>query len=234
MFTKLATLRTIDESGAVLIVRLPDADSAEFNPDTPDPVIATMADQEDVVAGERDMGGTMRLGLYPAALQPGGGTLSTGDYRFLSATWSRGMLWAAGNDGCVPPGNTAERACSRVVQVSTAGTPSLVQSTDISFSDSDVYYPAILVTGTGDVFVSVSTSSASLYASAAAVELKAGSTSPISTVFARGVQTYSGSLWGDYSAIAIDPTSHNVWAAAEYMASGSTGNWGTAAAEFAP
>jgi CTP synthase len=34
-------------------------------------VIATMADQEDVVAGERDMGGTMRLGLYPAVLQPG-------------------------------------------------------------------------------------------------------------------------------------------------------------------
>jgi len=29
VFTKLATLRTIDESGAVLIVRLPDADSAE-------------------------------------------------------------------------------------------------------------------------------------------------------------------------------------------------------------
>src|SRR4029450_7111856 len=29
MFTKLRTLRTIEESGAVLIVRLPDADSAE-------------------------------------------------------------------------------------------------------------------------------------------------------------------------------------------------------------
>ena len=50
---------------------LAEADSAEFNPVTPDPVIATMADQEDVVAGERDMGGTMRLGLYPAVLQPG-------------------------------------------------------------------------------------------------------------------------------------------------------------------
>jgi CTP synthase len=50
---------------------LAEADSSEFNPDTPDPVIATMAGQEDVVAGERDMGGTMRLGLYPAALQPG-------------------------------------------------------------------------------------------------------------------------------------------------------------------
>jgi CTP synthase len=48
-----------------------EANSAEFDEKTPDPVIATMADQEDVVAGERDMGGTMRLGLYPASLKPG-------------------------------------------------------------------------------------------------------------------------------------------------------------------
>jgi len=47
---------------------LRDANSAEFDPNTPDPVVATMADQEDVVAGDRDMGGTMRLGLYPASL----------------------------------------------------------------------------------------------------------------------------------------------------------------------
>ena len=50
---------------------LRDADSKEFNPATPHPVIATMADQEDVISGERDMGGTMRLGLYPARLQEG-------------------------------------------------------------------------------------------------------------------------------------------------------------------
>jgi len=48
-----------------------DANSAEFDPESTNPVIATMADQEDVVSGERDMGGTMRLGLYPAALTPG-------------------------------------------------------------------------------------------------------------------------------------------------------------------
>ena len=47
------------------------ANSAEFDPDTPDPVIATMDDQVDVVAGERDMGGTMRLGAYPAKLLDG-------------------------------------------------------------------------------------------------------------------------------------------------------------------
>jgi CTP synthase len=47
------------------------ANSAEFDPQTPYPVIATMSDQEDVIAGERDMGGTMRLGLYPAVLAEG-------------------------------------------------------------------------------------------------------------------------------------------------------------------
>jgi CTP synthase len=46
------------------------ANSTEFDPHTPHPVIATMADQVDVVAGERDMGGTMRLGEYPAMLAP--------------------------------------------------------------------------------------------------------------------------------------------------------------------
>ncbi len=47
------------------------ANSAEFEPGCPEPVIATMSDQRDVVAGERDMGGTMRLGAYPARLGPG-------------------------------------------------------------------------------------------------------------------------------------------------------------------
>ena len=47
------------------------AGSAEFDEATPHPVIHTMTDQRDVVAGERDMGGTMRLGLYPAKLGDG-------------------------------------------------------------------------------------------------------------------------------------------------------------------
>ncbi|GAB3301237.1 CTP synthase [Epidermidibacterium keratini] len=47
------------------------ANSAEFDPEADYPVIATMADQTDVVAGQRDMGGTMRLGSYEARLEPG-------------------------------------------------------------------------------------------------------------------------------------------------------------------
>jgi CTP synthase len=52
-------------------VGLTQANSAEFDPATPDPVISTMADQQDAVAGQADLGGTMRLGAYPAVLQPG-------------------------------------------------------------------------------------------------------------------------------------------------------------------
>jgi CTP synthase len=51
---------------------LPDADSTEFHPDSDEPVIATMAEQQNFVEGAGgDMGGTMRLGLYPAELKDG-------------------------------------------------------------------------------------------------------------------------------------------------------------------
>jgi CTP synthase len=52
------------------VVGLPGASSSEFDPDTEFPVIATMAEQVDIIAGG-DLGGTMRLGLYEAELAPG-------------------------------------------------------------------------------------------------------------------------------------------------------------------
>jgi len=50
---------------------LEEANSAEFDPDSPYPVIATMDDQIAVLTGDADMGGSMRLGSYPAVLAPG-------------------------------------------------------------------------------------------------------------------------------------------------------------------
>jgi len=46
------------------------ASSTEFDPEAKYPVIATMAEQVDILAAG-DMGGTMRLGKYIAALKPG-------------------------------------------------------------------------------------------------------------------------------------------------------------------
>jgi CTP synthase len=48
------------------IAQLQQANSAEFDPETPHPVINLLPEQQDVV----DLGGTLRLGLYPCRLQP--------------------------------------------------------------------------------------------------------------------------------------------------------------------
>jgi len=53
------------------VAGLPGASSSEFNVDSEHPVIATMEEQKAFVDGTGDLGGTMRLGLYPAALKEG-------------------------------------------------------------------------------------------------------------------------------------------------------------------
>lgn len=56
---------------AARIAGITGATSTEFDPETSAPVIATMAEQQAAVSGEADLGGTMRLGAYPATLQEG-------------------------------------------------------------------------------------------------------------------------------------------------------------------
>lgn len=53
------------------VLGLKDANSSEFDQNTSNPVISTMAEQLEIVAGHGDMGATMRLGLYPANLKKG-------------------------------------------------------------------------------------------------------------------------------------------------------------------
>jgi CTP synthase len=48
------------------VAKLDNAHSAEFDPETPNPVINLLPEQMDVV----DLGGTMRLGVYPCRLTP--------------------------------------------------------------------------------------------------------------------------------------------------------------------
>lgn len=93
------------------------ANSTEFDPDTQHPIIDLMPDQQEVV----DMGGTMRLGLYPCHLQPG--TLSAAAYgipriderhrhRFEFNNWYRDILGEHGLilSGLSPDGRLVEIA----------------------------------------------------------------------------------------------------------------------------
>jgi CTP synthase len=96
-----------------------DANSSEFDPATSAPVIATMADQVDIVAGNADLGGTMRLGAYPANLKPGSivaGVYGRGDvserhrHRYEVNNTYRGQLERAGLviSGTSPDGRLVE------------------------------------------------------------------------------------------------------------------------------
>ncbi|GAA1162677.1 CTP synthase [Nesterenkonia sandarakina] len=53
------------------VLGMSEASSTEFDPETAYPVIATMAEQEAIVEGAGDLGGTMRLGSYEAKLTEG-------------------------------------------------------------------------------------------------------------------------------------------------------------------
>ncbi|MBO1766212.1 CTP synthase [Allobranchiibius sp. GilTou38] len=53
------------------VAKIEGASSSEFDPDTPAPVVATMEEQKAFVEGAGDLGGTMRLGAYPALLEEG-------------------------------------------------------------------------------------------------------------------------------------------------------------------
>ena len=57
------------------VLNMADAHSTELNPETTHPIIDLMRDQVDV----EDMGGTLRLGLYPAKLKPGTATAAAYD-----------------------------------------------------------------------------------------------------------------------------------------------------------
>ncbi len=64
-------LQTMVMEYARNVLGLEGASSSEFDPGTAHPVVATMEEQQAIVEGDGDLGGTMRLGEYPAVLKEG-------------------------------------------------------------------------------------------------------------------------------------------------------------------
>jgi len=200
-------------------------------------------DQGNVVWSETDLA-IVATHIPPNALQPGGGPLlATNDDRFTSAVWQNNRMWFAGNDACSFAGDTTVRSCAKLVQVSTTAPPAVLQDIDAGVSGGYVYFPAVGLDSSDNLFVGFSQSSSSTYAGFFASGKPAANTNLTPEVpIAAGQGIYNcgtncrtpagAERWGDYSGAEVDPADPTtVWVAGEYMASATDSlNWGTAVA----
>jgi hypothetical protein len=182
--------------------------------------------------------------------QPGGAaTIQTNDARFLSVAWRNNRLLAAHNIGL--PAGSPNKALARWYEFNTSSTtPSLTQQGAIDpGAGVSTYYPSIEVAANGDVGMTFMQSSASefvsMYVTGRSSSDSAG-TMQTPTQIKAGTATYKSSLdcfngssftqdclTGDFSGIAVDPSSNNAFCAAnEYATSASEPNWGTWVACF--
>jgi hypothetical protein len=175
----------------------------------------------------------------PSPRQPSGLPVTNQiEDHLISAVWQSGNLWLSGNDACTPPGDTSPRSCLKLVNVVTAGSPSVIRDFDASADGIDLYFPAVTLDPSGDLFIAYSKSSSSMFPTAAALVGRASSPAALENevIIAAGNGSYAfppKNLWGDYSAAARDPADPTqVWVTAEYQASGlDATDWGTATAE---
>jgi hypothetical protein len=188
----------------------------------------------------------------PAATQNGPETIDSSDDRFLNAVWMANKLWVGGSTLCRPAGDTADRSCGRLIQVSTAGTPTVAQDFDVSQSGNHVFYPAVTFNGLGDMFVGFSMSSPSTFVRFAGAGQLASDANKVSTITvlkpgeaaydqaapACGFSSTGASRWGDYGFGALDPSdTKSGWVGGEYakLAPGATAagcDWGTVASRM--
>ncbi len=182
----------------------------------------------------------------PLAAQPGGGpALNTDDNRLLEALWRGGVLWTAGNEACVPSGQTTQQACLRVmsVAVSPGVSPAIGTDVNIGQTGTDLYYPAFGLDSAGSLLMTYGFSSlnpatypsvGSLAFDPATGQIIGGPTLAAGPVGYQEQAGQSSFRWGDYSGAAIDPgTPSDVWVAGEVTtnqgvgSSGTLWNWGT-------
>jgi len=189
------------------------------------------------------------LSIPPQGSQPafsGGGTapIDTGDNRYQTAIYRNGIIRVAADDACNAGGGN--HSCMRFDSFDT-GNSFNVGENELGSSGEDLYFPAISLDSSGDIFFTYTISSSSRYPT-----MQTGaSTLPFGASYAAinnfsGDSTYQcdfcknkdGSLrprWGDFSGAARDPNnSSTIWLAAEYGATSSLGQgsngWSTGVA----
>jgi hypothetical protein len=172
--------------------------------------------------------------------------LATNDDSFISATVMNGILWLGGNDACQVPIDPTTRSCVRLIQLSLAGQPGLLQDVDLGASGGFLFFPAVSVNRSGDMVVVYTQSGDASFAGVGAAGQPAVGPGSFEI---RGIQDGLGAYscgtcasaafnneerWGDYSGASQDPATGDIWVAGEYGTATpgpatTNSDWGTAA-----
>ena len=170
-------------------------------------------------------------GFLPPADQPSPGPqLQTNDDRFLNAVESPfEQVWMADGTSCEPSGDTVQRACLDYVEINVgngSSSPTLLnQINDVGVDGADLFYPAVSVDSSGNLFTVFDELSTAMYPSVmdATIAMSATTLSPFQTLhtsstYYNGADLFSnacdaeGCRWGDYSGAAADPANvADVW-----------------------
>lgn len=178
---------------------------------------------------------TKSYAFPPSATEPGGRAVDTGDERISGTPTFQGGLVSFGLDTAIAQGtSTVAGIFWGQIKPALSGTTvvggSVLQSGYISFTGRSAYYPALVPDSRGDLFVGFGSSSPSLnpsaYYAARTVSSTPG-TFGTAVGLAGGASTYTGTRWGDFSALAVDgtTTTSDVWMALEFATT--KGDWAT-------
>ncbi len=161
-----------------------------------------------------------------SAIQPGG-HIDEGDSRVAGVAWQNNTLFFSATNGCTPPGASAPRVCADYGAVSSAG--ALLWQSELSTATGDFLYPAIQPDGNGSVLSVVGFTSDAAPPQLLAYSLDSAGGFSAPAVLAQSGAPYSGSRWGDYFGMAIDPANPGVvWGGGEVgPPAGSRNNWQT-------
>ncbi|MDO8616334.1 MAG: hypothetical protein Q7T33_11470 [Dehalococcoidia bacterium] len=166
----------------------------------------------------------------PLSQTAGGGTIDSGDFRLLDASWRNGTLWASASARCVPAGDTSVRSCAHLVAVNAAAA---TVTQDIMFGEPGQHYswPAVRTDPSGNLFVSLTHTNSTIFAEAVAAGRRASD--PVNTLggvslLRAGDVVHTSSRWGDYLSVAVDPADPAcVWITGEYAKATAGHDWGT-------
>ncbi len=171
----------------------------------------------------------------PPAQQNGTSTtIQTDDDRFLNAVWENGHIWTADDTQCTPSGDTAPRSCLNYLDITASNTGVVSLSTNqinnVGVLGGYLYYPAVSMDSSGNVFTVFDESSSTTFPTIMSATIPSGGSalSAFHTVQASAgfynppsfacasIASTNACRWGDYSGAAQDPANpKDVWVISE-------------------